>query len=73
MLICTPKRGSRKGFFFQRCGDLGVDDGGDKMVTILNRFVTRGSHRKVLFALINIDGVDIRIVLCCDCVTQTDT
>ena len=51
-------------FIFQRCADLSVDDGGDKMVTILNRFVTRGSHREILFALTNIDGVQIRIVLC---------
>ena len=58
---------------FQRCADMGVDDGGDKMVTIKNRFVTRGSHREFVFALITIDGVDIRIVPFCGCVTQTET
>ena len=55
---------------FQRCADLSVDDGGDKMVTTLNRFVTRCSHREILFALTHIDVVDIRIVLCFGCDTD---
>ena len=53
---------------FERCADLGVDDGVDKMVTILCRLVTWSNqtgietnprHREVLHARMSMDGFDI--------------
>ena len=61
---------------FERCADLGVDDGVDQMVTILNRLVTwskqmgieaKPRHREVLLARMSMDGFDICTVLCCGC------
>ena len=67
---------------FERCADLGVDDGVDKMVTILNRLVIWSNqmgieanprHRQVLLARMSADGFDICTVLCCGIEMQTDT
>ena len=67
---------------FERCADLGVDDGVDKMVTILYRLVTWSNqmgneanprHRGVLLARMSMDGFDTCIVLCCGCEMQNHT
>ena len=72
----------KEGLNFERCAGLGVDDGVDKMVTILNRLVTWSNqmgikatprHPEVLLARMSMDGFNMCIVLCCRCEMQTDT
>ena len=57
----------KEGLNFERCADLGVDDGVDKMVTILNRLATWSSqieieadprHQEILLAQMNLDGAN---------------
>ena len=71
-----------QGLNFERCADLRVDDGVDKMVTILNRLVTWSNqmrieanprHLEVLLARMSMDRFDICIVLCDGCEIQTGT
>ena len=63
----------KEGWNFERCADLGVDDGVDKTVTILSQLVTWSNQTGILLARMSMDGFDICVVLCCGCEVRTGT
>ena len=63
----------KEGLNFERCADLRVDDGVDKMVTILSRLVTWSNQTGILLARMSMNGFDICVVLCCGCEVRTGT
>ena len=63
----------KEGLNFERCADLGVDDGVDKTVTILSQLVTWSNQTGILLARMSMDGFDICVVLCCGCEVRTGT
>ena len=63
----------KEGLDFERCADLGVDDGVDKTVTILSQLVTWNDQTGILLARMSIDGFDICVVLCCGCNVRIST
>ena len=63
----------KAGLNFERCADLGVDDGVDKTVTILSQLATWSNQTGILLARMSMDGFDICVVLCCGCEVRTGT
>ena len=63
----------KEGLNFERCANLGVDDGADETVTILNRLVTWSNQTGILLARMSMEGFDICVVPCCDCEVRTGT
>ena len=63
----------KEGLNFERCADLGIDDGVDKTVTILSQLVTWSNETGILLARMSMDGFDICVVLCCGCEVRTGT
>ena len=63
----------KQGLDFERCVDLGVDDGIDKTVTILSRLATWNDLTGIVPARMSMDGFDICVVLCCGCEVRIGT
>ena len=58
---------------FDRCADLGVDDGVDTTVTILSRLATWNDLTGIVPARMSMDGFEICVVLCSGCEVRTGT